>query len=100
MTSAIFVGLIIFSMAIFIYSLISHRIEGSIITAPMIFVGIGILVSPEGLDMISLGANNELLLAFAEIALLLILFSDAARIDFRSLKANWNYPSRCNTLFY
>jgi sodium/hydrogen antiporter len=94
MTSAIFVGLIIFSMAIFIYSLISHRIEGSIITAPMIFVGIGILVSPEGLDMISLGANNELLLAFAEIALLLILFSDAARIDFRSLKANWNYPSR------
>ena len=88
MTSAIFVGIIIFSIAIFIYSLISHRIEGSMVTAPMIFVAIGLLVSPEGLDILSLGADNELILAFAELALVLILFSDAARIDFRSLKAN------------
>jgi NhaP-type Na+/H+ or K+/H+ antiporter len=94
MTSAIFVGLIIFSIAIFAYSLISHRIEGSMVTAPMIFVAIGMLVSPEGLDILSLGANNELILAFAELALVLILFSDAARIDFRSLKANRSYPSR------
>ena len=94
MTSAIFVGLIIFSIAIFAYSLISHRIEGSMVTAPMIFVAIGLLVSPEGLDILSLGANNELILAFAELALVLILFSDAARIDFRSLKANRSYPSR------
>jgi sodium/hydrogen antiporter len=94
MTSAIFVGIIIFSIAIFVYSLISHRIEGSMVTAPMIFVAIGMLVSPEGLDILSLGANNELILAFAEIALVLILFSDAARIDFKSLKANRSYPSR------
>jgi NhaP-type Na+/H+ or K+/H+ antiporter len=94
MTSAIFVGLIIFSIAIFAYSLISHRIEGSMVTAPMIFVAIGLLVSPEGLDILSLGADNELILAFAELALVLILFSDAARIDFRSLKANRSYPSR------
>ena len=94
MTSAIFVGLIIFSIAIFVYSLISHRIEGSMFTAPMIFVGIGMLVSPEGFDIVSIGANNEIILAFAEIALVLILFSDAARIDFRSLKGNWSYPSR------
>ena len=82
MTSAIFVGLIIFSIAIFVYSLISHRIEGSMVTAPMIFVAIGLLVSPEGLDIVSLGANNELILAFAEIALVLILFSDAAQNRF------------------
>ena len=94
MTSAIFVGLIIFSIAIFAYSLISHRIEGSMVTAPMIFVAIGLLVSPEGLDILSLGADNEIILAFAELALVLILFSDAARIDFRSLKANRSYPSR------
>jgi sodium/hydrogen antiporter len=94
MLSLILIGAIIFSVAIFIYSLVSHRIEGSIITAPMIFVGIGLLVSPEGLDFISLGANNELILIFAEIALVLILFSDAARIDFTSLKGNRSYPSR------
>ena len=94
MLSLILIGAIIFSIAIFIYSLVSHRIEGSIITAPMIFVGIGLLVSPDGLDFISLGVNNELVLVFAEIALVLILFSDAARIDFTTLKGNRNLPAR------
>jgi sodium/hydrogen antiporter len=94
MLSPILIGAIIFSIAIFIYSLVSHRVEGSIITAPMIFVGIGLLVSPDGLDLISIGANNELILIFAEIALVLILFSDAARIDFKTLKGNRNLPSR------
>jgi sodium/hydrogen antiporter len=94
MLSPILIGAIIFSIAIFIYSLVSHRVEGSIITAPMIFVGIGLLVSPDGLDLISIGANNELILIFAEIALVLILFSDAARIDFTTLKGNRSYPAR------
>ncbi len=94
MLSLILIGAIIFSIAIFIYSLVSHRIEGSIITAPMIFVGIGLLVSPDGLDFISLGVNNQLVLVFAEIALVLILFSDAARIDFTTLKGNRNLPAR------
>ncbi|MCC7468745.1 MAG: cation:proton antiporter [Methanomicrobiales archaeon] len=79
---------------LFAYSLVSHRIESSIVTAPMIFVAIGMLVSPEGFDIIPLGAENELILVFAEIALVLILFSDAARIDVSTLKGNRNFPSR------
>src|SRR5512136_2062143 len=94
MLSLILIGIIIFSIAMFAYSLVSHRIEGSIITAPMIFVGIGMLFSPEGFDIIPLGANNEFILAFAELALVLILFSDAARIDFHKLEGNRSYPSR------
>jgi NhaP-type Na+/H+ or K+/H+ antiporter len=94
MLSLILTGVIIFSIAIFVYSLVSHRIEGSIVTGPMIFVGIGMLFSPEGLDIIPLGATNEFILLFAEIALVLILFSDAARINFTTLKENRSYPSR------
>ena len=94
MVSEILLGFIIFSLAIFVYSLLSHRIEGSIITAPMIFVAIGMLASPDGFDILPIGANSELILVFAEIALVLILFSDAARIDFTTLKGNRSYPSR------
>jgi NhaP-type Na+/H+ or K+/H+ antiporter len=94
MSSLILIGVIIFTLALFVYSLISHRIEGSMVTAPMIFVAIGMLVSPDGLDIIPLSANSELVLVFAEIALVLILFSDAARIDFTTLKGNRNIPSR------
>jgi NhaP-type Na+/H+ or K+/H+ antiporter len=94
MPSLILIGIIIFTLALFVYSLVSHRLEGSMVTAPMIFVAIGLLVSPDGLDIIPLGANSELILVFAEIALVLILFSDAARIDFRKLKGNRSFPSR------
>ena len=94
MLSLILIGAIIFSLAIFVYSLVSHRIEGSIITAPMIFVGIGLLVSPEWFDIVAVDANSPVILIFAEIALVLILFSDAARIDFTTLKGNRSYPSR------
>jgi sodium/hydrogen antiporter len=94
MPSLILIGIIIFTLALFVYSLVSHRLEGSMVTAPMIFVAIGLLVSPDGLDIIPLGADSELILVFAEIALVLILFSDAARIDFRKLKGNRSFPSR------
>ena len=94
MLSVILVGIIIFSIVLFAYSLVSYRIESSLITAPIIFVAIGMLVSPEGFDIIPLGAENELILVFAEIALVLILFSDAARIDVSTLKGNRNFPSR------
>jgi len=94
MLSLILIGVIIFTITLFAYSLVSHRIEGSIITAPMIFVAVGLLVSPDGLNIIPLSGNSELILVFAEIALVLILFSDAARIDFRKLKGNRSFPSR------
>ena len=41
MPSLILIGVIIFTIALFVYSLVSHRIEGSMVTAPMIFVAIG-----------------------------------------------------------
>jgi NhaP-type Na+/H+ or K+/H+ antiporter len=94
MLPVILIGIIIFSFAIFTYSLISSHIEASIITAPMIFVGIGLLFSPDGFGILNLGPNNQLILIFSEIALVLIVFSDAARIDFNQLKGNWRYPSR------
>jgi len=62
MPSLILIGVIIFTLALFVYSLVSHRIEGSMVTAPMIFVAIGVLVSPDGLDIIPLSANSELVL--------------------------------------
>ncbi len=94
MLSLVLIGVIIFTLALFAYSLVSHRLEGSMVTAPMIFVAIGLLVSPEGLDIIPLSESSELILLFAEIALVLILFSDAARLDFRKLKGNRSFPSR------
>ena len=94
MLSVILIGVIIFTTALFVYSLVSHRLEESMVTAPMIFVAIGMLVSPDGLDIIPLSAHSELILLFSEITLVLILFSDAARVDFHKMKGNRSFPSR------
>ena len=94
MLSLTLIGAIIFSIVLFVYSLLSRRIDRSIVTAPLLFVAIGMLVSPEGFDIFPLSPDNALLLVFAEIALVLILFSDAARIDFHKLKGNRSIPSR------
>ncbi len=94
MLPLILYGVILFSILLFVYSLVSRRLEGSMITAPMIFVAAGLLLSPEGFDIISLNASSDLILVFAEIALVLVLFSDAARIDFRILKGNSELPAR------
>jgi NhaP-type Na+/H+ or K+/H+ antiporter len=94
MLPLILYGVILFSILLFVYSLVSRRLEGSVITAPMIFVAAGLLISPEGFDLISLNAESRLILVFAEIALVLVLFSDAARIDFRILKGNSELPAR------
>ena len=51
MPSLILIGVIIFTIALFVYSLVSHRIEGSMVTAPMIFVAIGFAGQSGGLDM-------------------------------------------------
>jgi NhaP-type Na+/H+ or K+/H+ antiporter len=83
-----------FATIVFFYSLISHRFEGTLITAPMVFVAAGLLFSPAGLDVVDPAANNSLILIIAEIALVLTLFSDASRINFRALKRGALLPVR------
>lgn len=94
MLPPLLLGIVLFAIVIFLYSLISNRLEGTIITAPMVFVATGLLLSPDGFDIIAVSANSALILVIAEIALVLVLFSDAARIDLRALKGNGQLPSR------
>jgi NhaP-type Na+/H+ or K+/H+ antiporter len=94
MLPPILLGIVLFAIIIFLYSLISNRLEGTIITAPMVFVATGLLLSPDGFDIIAVSANSGLILIIAEIALVLVLFSDAARIDLLALRGNGQLPSR------
>lgn len=76
------------------YSLISRRLDRLAITAPMVFVAAGILLGPDVLGAIDLELTSETGLLVAEIALVIVLFADAARIDLRVLRGNRNLPAR------
>jgi NhaP-type Na+/H+ or K+/H+ antiporter len=84
----------VFVMLIFLYSLVSRRLEETVITAPIVFASAGIiliLVTP-GLN--ELNVERESLLKLAEIGLVMLLFTDATHINLKTLKSREHLPLR------
>jgi NhaP-type Na+/H+ or K+/H+ antiporter len=89
------VALGLIACALFAYALFSRRVEGTVVTGPMLFVAAGLICGWTGLvDFGSAahggdrGAAREVVFLVAELALVLLLFTDAARIDPRALRGN------------
>ena len=76
------------------YSLISGRLSGTILTAPLIFAAIGFLVSPAGLGITPVEVNHSAIHLVAELTLILVLFTDAARINLRQVRRDHILPTR------
>ena len=76
------------------YGYFSKLLSRFNISGPMIFTAVGILLSPLVLGGKPIQPNTEVVQIVAEIALILILFSDAAMINFEHLKKHWRLPAR------
>ena len=76
------------------YALISRRVSGWIITAPMVFVAGGIVLGPDALGLVRFDLEDEAILLVAEITLVLILFTDATRIRLSTLGRGAELASR------
>lgn len=63
------------------YGLVSERLRSTVITAPMVFAGLGLIVGPIGLGLISVDTDGSLATSVFELTLILVLFSDAFAID-------------------
>ena len=86
--------LAIIAVFVIAYALVSGRLSRTVITGPMVFVAFGLLVGSEGLDVVDLSLENTIVETFAEITLIIVLFSDAARIDLGILRRNAAVPAR------
>ena len=75
-------------------SVVRIRITKLPFTAPMIFVGAGMLLSPDVLNLFDVGLEEEGVVLIAELTLGLLLFSDAARIDSATLRSSFSMPAR------
>ncbi|MFK5949059.1 MAG: hypothetical protein QM500_09880 [Methylococcales bacterium] len=75
-------------------SLISAKIDGYILTPPLIFSVLGLLLSQNSLALVDIHIDHHAIYIMAEITLVLVLFSDAARIDLRGLKTDHSLPVR------
>ena len=86
--------LLVVAVFVVAYGLVSGRLEGTPVTPPMLFVGFGLLAGPPALGLVELDLDNEAVRVLAEATLVLVLFTDAARIDLRVLRREYHLPAR------
>jgi sodium/hydrogen antiporter len=88
------VDLIVLAFVVFTFGLVSRRLERTVLTAPLVFVVAGVVLGPAGLGLVELGLDDHSVLLLGEIALALVLFTDAARINLSALWQNEGLPLR------
>jgi len=86
--------ILIVALIILMYGFFSKSLERSNISGPMIFLLFGIFLSPLGLDIIELGLDSEGVKIVAEIALIIVLFTDSSSLNFKKFKREWKIPAR------
>ena len=82
------------ALLILVYGLFSKALEKSVITAPMVFVVIGIIASNFQIDEFKQGIDAPLVKILAELTLVLVLFNDASTINLIELKKQRKLPVR------
>ncbi|HSE88248.1 MAG TPA: cation:proton antiporter [Candidatus Binatia bacterium] len=83
-----------FLVLVFLYSLVSRRLERTVITAPIVFTTVGFLIFLMPPWLVPLDLDRKAFLLIAEIGLVMTLFTDAAHINLRVIRDNGNLPVR------
>ncbi|MBK5111300.1 MAG: cation:proton antiporter, partial [Thermoleophilia bacterium] len=79
---------------IFAYGIVSRSLGRLNISAPMVFAGVGILCGPSLIGVAEYDLTGETGLLIAEIALVVVLFSDASRSDLSELRNDATWAGR------
>lgn len=85
-------GLLMLAMFTVCYTLLAKKLNNGILTAPILFIGFGYLMATTGL--MPLAEAEHLLHVVAELALIILLFLDAAQINLKALRQRHQWPLR------
>jgi len=77
--------LAILSAVILLYGVISKRLNAGFVTLPLAFAAAGFLLGDGGIHLVRMHPDHGTVHLLAEVTLVLVLFSDAARLDIRTL---------------
>lgn len=84
----------IVALGVILYSLVSARLKQSVLTAAMVFVAFGLLIGDCGLRLIDFRMANDAIRTLAQLTLIVVLFTDASRIDLKLLRREHKFPVR------
>jgi NhaP-type Na+/H+ or K+/H+ antiporter len=86
--------ILVIAVTVIAFALVSGRLERSPVTLPMAFALVGLLIGPQWLGWIEIPRDSPVLHVLAEVTLILVLFTDAARIDLKLLRREHDLPVR------
>jgi NhaP-type Na+/H+ or K+/H+ antiporter len=86
------IGILVILFCVSTYTMLAKRLSTTVITAPMLFLGLGLAMSYFGL--LDINDSEAVLHLVAEIALIVLLFLDASQISLKHLKSQNSWPSR------
>jgi len=76
------------------FGFISRRLQKTILTPPLFFVIAGLIIGPTLFGWIAFDIDRSFIHIFATLTLVLVLFTDASRIDLKLLYREHNIPIR------
>jgi NhaP-type Na+/H+ or K+/H+ antiporter len=88
------IGLSVLLATLALYALFSARLDRWSITAPIVFVAVGAVIGPSGLDLLDVSPGSETTKALAEGTLAILLFADASTIRLREVEGDATLPIR------
>jgi NhaP-type Na+/H+ or K+/H+ antiporter len=75
-------------------TMFSGRLQGSLITAPIVFIAFGFIIGKGGLNVADVDPGHSAIHFIAEATLILVLFADSARIDLKQVRRDHSIPVR------
>ena len=79
---------------VLIYNLFAEKIEKTAINGPLLYLIFGFAIGPLFLDVFDIQIEYESYMTLAELALALVLFTDASNANISVLKKNIKIPSK------
>ncbi len=87
-------NLAILALFIFLYSLVSGGMERTPVNGAIVFTAFGLIFGPLGFGFLNLNVDADGLKTLAELALALVLFTDASNANLGELKKSFRIPQR------
>src|SRR5215467_5909600 len=82
------------AVSVLAFAAVSRRLDGSSITAPMVFTALGLVAGSKAAGVVHPSPDGATVKLLASATLAVVLFGDAARIDLRALREEFRLPAR------
>ncbi|ANS79679.1 Na+/H+ antiporter [Serinicoccus hydrothermalis] len=76
------------------WALVARRLRSSPLTGPLVMAAAGVALGPQGLDVLALDVGAAEVAGPLTVALVVVLFSDAARLDLSTLRRSGRLAAR------